>query len=118
MITIKKVGHEAIPVIRELAMLTWPVTYGDILPEGQIDYMLNLYYSEDALKRQMEKENQQFIVATEKKQPVGFASYSPISEDDLVTCELHKLYIDPTLHGKGIGQLLLGHIINDVEAKG
>ena len=40
---------------RFLAQQIWPTAYGDILRQEQISYMLNLFYSPDALMDQMKK---------------------------------------------------------------
>lgn len=114
MISIDKVGPEAIPQVQELAQLTWPVTYGPILPQEQLTYMLGLIYSTEALKAQMEK-GHRFIIAKENNIPVGFAAYSvkdPSVSPSLF--RLHKLYVDPGQQGKGIGRLLLQYIKDDI----
>jgi ribosomal protein S18 acetylase RimI-like enzyme len=117
MISIKKVDKTAIPIIQELANITWHITYREILSAEQINYMLDLFYSEASLKKQIEH-NHQFIVASENNNAVGFASYAPKGKGDTKTYVLHKIYVDPEMHGIGIGQLLIGHIINDIEILG
>lgn len=116
MILIKKVGEAAIPAIQELAEVTWPVAYGAILPEAQLQYMLQLFYSNNALREQMHK-GHQFILATENEEAIAFASYSPkINEQDqpTATWRLHKIYIHPSQQGKGIGKLLIDFIREDI----
>lgn len=112
MIHIEKAGEEAIPAIQELAHITWPVTYGSILQTAeQLEYMLELIYSTDALRLQMQK-GHQFILALEDDAPVGFASYSVVTSPALY--RLHKLYIHPSQQGKGLGRLLLNFIVSDI----
>lgn len=112
MITVQKVGPEAIPMIQNLANIIWPVTYGDILNAQQLDYMMELIYSKPSLQKQMQK-GQQFIVAFDKEQPVGFAAYSP-KENNPQVYKLHKLYILPSQQGKGVGRHLLQFIIQGI----
>ncbi|UAY50805.1 GNAT family N-acetyltransferase [Ferruginibacter albus] len=114
MITIKKVDVSAIPIIIQLANLIWPLTYKDILTEEQIAYMMNLFYSEQSLKNQMER-GHQFILALKDGIPVAYSSYFSKNKK---TIHLQKIYVMPDLQGHGIGQLLLGHIINDIEPFG
>jgi ribosomal protein S18 acetylase RimI-like enzyme len=117
MIAVKKVGEESIPVIQHIVQLTWPVTYGPILSPEQLDYMIDLIYSTDSLKQQVQK-GHQFILATEEDKVVGFASYS-VKDVTRPSCfHLHKLYIDPGQQGKGIGKLLLDYIVEDIKSKG
>jgi diamine N-acetyltransferase len=134
MITVSKVGIESINTIRSLAEHIWKVSYASILSPDQVIYMLDLFYSEASLQKQMD-EGHQFILAkensaskglntsTEYSGAVGFASYSRYERPHLETgtaphqknvYRLHKIYIDPSLQGKGIGKLLIGFIINDI----
>jgi len=62
-----------ISLIREVAHATWPVTYGSLLSEKQLAYMLGMFYTPEALRRQMEQ-GQQFFVAMEGDRCLGFAS--------------------------------------------
>jgi ribosomal protein S18 acetylase RimI-like enzyme len=113
MIPVSKVGIEGIPVIQDLAERTWKVTYASILSPEQMKYMLDLFYSEASLQKQMQ-DGHQFIIAKEKGNAVGFASYSVKSDEEPDTYRLHKIYIAPDQQGKGIGKLLIGFIINDI----
>jgi len=129
MITVSKVGTESILTIKCLAENIWKVAYASILSPAQMSYMLDLFYSEASLQKQMD-DGHQFILAkenslltelntnTEYNGAVGFASYSvkdtgPAGLSPNIY-RLHKIYIDPTLQGKGIGKLLIGFIINDI----
>ena len=118
MVSIIKANADSIPVIKELAYLTWQVTYKEILSVEQIDYMLRLFYDEASLQKQIE-EAHQFILAVENKEVVGFASYAPKKEDDPSVYKLHKIYVHPAQQGKGIGKILLNYIIAMIsKAKG
>ncbi|NCA21292.1 MAG: GNAT family N-acetyltransferase, partial [Crocinitomicaceae bacterium] len=59
----KKATIDHIPVISKLAKEIWPRAYGSIISTQQLDYMLNLIYSPDALKNQIENLQHQFIIA-------------------------------------------------------
>lgn len=113
MIPVGKIGKESIPVITELAKRTWEIAYAKILSLEQMRYMLDLFYSEPSLQKQMD-DGHQFILAKDHNKPVGFASYSVKSPEEKDTFRLHKIYVDPEQQGKGIGKLLIGFIINDI----
>ncbi|MFT3679082.1 MAG: GNAT family N-acetyltransferase [Ferruginibacter sp.] len=113
MIDIKKAGEDAIPVIRNLANITWPVTYGDILSPEQLDYMMELIYSKTSLQKQMQK-GDTFVIAYDADEPVAFAAYSP-RENNKDIYKLHKLYILPNQQGKGLGKLLINYIKDDIQ---
>lgn len=97
------------PAIQEIAYKTWPVTFGDILSTTQIDYMLDMMYSTDSLKEQIEKKGHQFLIAKEGYVNLGFASYELDYRGELKT-KIHKIYILPEQQGKGIGKQMINAI--------
>lgn len=114
MFSIVPVSQDAIPLIRELTFKVWPQTYRGLLTDVQIDYMLEMMYSESSLKRQME-EGSQFIIVYNEDDPVGFASYQRLSPE---IYKLHKIYILETQQGKGTGRFAIDHIIDNIKQKG
>lgn len=75
MIEFKKAIKEDIPTIQQIAYNTWHPTFGKMMPESQIEYMLELMYSENSIKNQMQEKNHIFLLALVDNQSVGFASY-------------------------------------------
>jgi len=69
MFEIKKAVTGDIPLIRELTFRVWPQTYANILSQKQIDYMLEMMYSEASLKKQMTEDACQFIIVYEDGNP-------------------------------------------------
>lgn len=111
---IRMADMDDINTIGYLAQQIWPKAYGNILKPGQLEYMLNLIYSPDALRKQMSGHHQ-FLIAELDSIPVGFASYSLIEKG---VYKLHKLYVLPEVHGRGIGKGLLDFVSEEVLAKG
>ncbi len=103
---IRSATTEDIELIRELTFKVWPQTYANILSPQQIDYMLDMMYSQQSLQQQMES-GAQFIIVYEMEKPVGFASYQEIKP---ALYKLHKLYVLPSQQGKGTGRLLVEYI--------
>ena len=110
MITISKATIKDIKVIREIAFKTWPVTYGEILSKAQIDYMLDLFYSEETLTDKLVNIGHDFLVLKENEICLGFASYEHHYLNSNCT-RLHKLYFLPEYQGKGMGKLMLDKIV-------
>lgn len=113
MLDIRNASAEDAQLIRELSLKVWPQTYSSILSAEQIDYMMDLMYSETALKEQMEK-GHQFIFCYDAKEPVAFASYSELEPS---IYKLHKIYVLTSQQGKGTGKFIIEHIIKDITAK-
>ena len=114
MFSIRNASNQDIPLIRELTFRIWPQTYSSILSQQQIDYMLEMMYSESSLQKQM-NEGCQFIVVYDEKVPVGFASYQEIRQS---VYKLHKIYILPSQQGKGTGRFVIHHILGDIKRRG
>ena len=112
MIKIRFAGIEDLPTIERLAREIWPGTYGHILSAEQLDYMLNLIYSQASLQNQLQNQHQTFVIAELDNEAIGFASWSLI--DDKV-CKLHKLYVHQKTQGKGIGKMLVEFLIEQIQ---
>lgn len=116
-VSVRDAGLDDIPTIGFLAQQVWPPTYSDILSAGQLDYMLNLFYSPESLKQQMTEKNHVFLIAEdEDEQPLGFASYS--STDEPGVFKVHKLYVLPGNQGKGLGRIMIDFIAEQISALG
>lgn len=112
MFDIKKATVADIPLIRELTFRVWPQTYASILTQGQIDYMLEMMYSESSLKKQMTEDGCRFIIVYEDGGPVGFASYS---EEEPQRWKLNKIYILQNQQGKGTGKFVINYVIDEIK---
>jgi len=112
--SIKQATVEDIPLIRDLTFKVWPQTYAPILSQQQIDYMLDLMYSEASLQQQM-NEGSGFIIVYEKDEPVGFAAYLKKTPS---VFKLDKIYVLPSQQGKGTGKFVIDYIIDEIKQKG
>jgi ribosomal protein S18 acetylase RimI-like enzyme len=109
MISIEKNEDTNFTAIRAIAKEVWPIAYGTILSEIQLDYMMEMMYSIDSLQLQANSKNHHFILANENDVTLGFASYEfNISETSKT--KIHKIYILSTQQGKGIGKKLIDFI--------
>lgn len=108
MITIAKATVADLNNITEIAHKTWPLTYGEILSPAQLEYMLNAFYSDAALRANIEY-GHDFILAKEDDICLGFASFEHYYQNKNAT-KIHKIYILPETQGKGIGKLLIDSI--------
>lgn len=109
MIKITEASIEDITKIQNIAHTTWPITYGKILAKEQLDYMLDLIYSDEALTGQMEKKEQLFYLISEDETTLGFIGIEHHYKNQPVT-RIHKIYILPETQGKGIGKKVVEEI--------
>jgi len=111
MITILDAGLNDIKTIQEITNITWPITYGEILSKEQLDYMLGLFYSEEALARQIENKEQLFYLISDSKSIIGFIGIEHNYKNEAIT-KIHKIYLLPETQGKGIGKKVFDEIQN------
>jgi diamine N-acetyltransferase len=118
MVMIRDADIKDVQIIHKLAHHIWPDAYKDILSKEQMAYMLDMMYSHEALQYQIEKQKHEFFIALEEEQPVGFASISPKYKISEGIYRLNKIYVLPTLQGKGVGQKLMAYIISLIKPRG
>ena len=100
--------------IREIAEITWPVTYSDIITSEQIDFMLNWMYDISTISNAINSSNQDFIVLINEGKTIGFSGIEHNYENQFIT-RIHKLYVLPDKQGLGCGKALLNFVISEAK---
>lgn len=108
-VKLKEAGTGDISAISELAAMIWRQHYPSIISHEQIDYMLNLMYSAESLKEQMETKKHRFFLITVSGVTIGFVSASSEKEGEWF---LHKFYIDQLKAAKGAGSRAFGELLD------
>ena len=120
--------------IRSVSERTWPSTYGHIISQEQINFMLDWMYSDASLEKQMYTGCAFYIASIKKEdgqlEAVGFCSVSPDDEKEeeknnstekvagAKAHKLNKLYVLPTAQGTGAGKALLNKCIEVAKSAG
>lgn len=110
--------QEDLPLVRSLAERTWPSTYGQLISPEQIQYMLDLMYSDEALEAQLWA-GHEFLLYEKEGVAIGFAGWSLAPATDLAgpgVYKLNKLYVLPEGQNTGAGKALLHAVIDAVKA--
>jgi GNAT superfamily N-acetyltransferase len=111
---IVRATEAGLPAISELAGVIWRACYPGIITHAQIDYMLARMYSLDVLRDEIRSQGIRYDQLLVDGKPAGFASYGPTSEAGVM--KLHKLYLLPEMHSRGLGSRLLQHVEREVRA--
>ena len=90
---------EKIKELAELASEIWNEHYIKILSQEQIDYMLEKFQSENALKSQIQKGYEYYLISSDD-QTAGFVGFCP--EKDFLF--LSKIYLKCDMRGNGLGR--------------
>ncbi|HEX4888277.1 MAG TPA: GNAT family N-acetyltransferase [Luteibaculaceae bacterium] len=104
-----------IALIKSVIGPAWRATYMPILEPEQVEYMLELLYHREELKRLIQSGEQRFRLIGDGEEIFGFAAWSVV---DANTCKLNKLYLDPQRKGSGAGKTLLRFVEVEVESWG
>lgn len=96
-----------LPELAKLAGAIWRACYPGIISAAQIEYMLSKMYSQETLREELHSKNIRFYRLLVAEQGLGFASIGPTEAADVM--KLHKLYLRPEWHGRGLGSRLLKH---------
>ncbi len=109
-------SEEHLPAISELACIIWHACYPGIITHAQIEYMLARMYTLEVLHDEIRSQGIRYHRLLMDERLVGFASSGPTAEPGVV--KLHKLYLLPELHGRGLGSRLLQQVEREVRAGG
>ncbi len=96
-----------LPEIARLAGVIWRGHYPGIISMAQIDYMLAKMYALETMKEEIQRRGIRYERLLVDGELAGFASFGPTERAGVF--KLHKLYLDPARHGRGLGSLLLQH---------
>lgn len=107
--SINEISKKELNIIQKIVFETWPVAYGEILSEAQLNYMLDKFYNLASLEKTIE-EGHRYFVYFENEIPLGFLGVQAGLKPD--SMKIHKLYVLPQNQGKNIGFKLFQHAEN------
>ncbi len=116
-IKIRNASEAELATVENLAREIWPVSYKGIISPEQIEYMLSRMYSPDTMKDEIRNKGIKFDLLSCDGIDVGYISYGPY-EDEPGTIKVHKLYLKPEYHHKGLGSMMLTHAKEQARAIG
>ena len=101
------VSEADLPAVADLAGVIWRAYYPGIISREQIEFMLARMYSQATLREELHSRQIRFYRLRQGECVGGFASLGPTESAEVM--KLHKLYLLPAWHGRGLGSLLLKH---------
>jgi len=108
--------EDDLPAIARLAGVIWRAHYPGIISIEQIDYMLAKMYALEALREEISRRAIRYERMLVGEELAGFASHGPTEQPKIF--KLHKLYLHPSWHHRGLGSLLLRHCKQEVRKLG
>jgi len=105
---LKKISEDDIDSLQKLSQEIWNLHFPGIISNDQINYMLEEMYNTETIKKELIN-GIIWKIFYLNNDPIGYISYSMMEKNK---CKLHKLYIHPDFHGKGLGKLGLDDVKN------
>ena len=104
MMVLMRPGEEA--QLSRFAGELWHDAYDGLLGGAQVDHMMRTIQSEEAIRRQIEKENYIYFFLFSEGARAGYCALKP-EEEKLF---LSKLYLSEKFRGRGLGQRALREV--------
>lgn len=99
MLTLERVDPEHIPQLAGLASGIWHEYFPCILTEEQIDYMVDMFQSEHAMREQVASKGYRYYFIVSDGEVIGYTGLVP--EGDVLF--ISKVYLKKEHRGKGLG---------------
>lgn len=100
------------PVLYQLMDEVYRLSYRYIW-EDQGDWYVNLIYNRHTLLKELKRPTSNYFFVELDGKKIGILKYDfPFSPKEIEipnSMKLHRLYLHPDVHGKGIAQILLSH---------
>ena len=106
MVSLKPLTLTQISIIQSLSREIWQEHYSKILSQGQIDYMLDLFYSEERILQELE-EGVMWEMLWNDNQVIGFL----VCRLETEKLYLSKIYLKAGQRGSGYGKFLIDHAV-------
>ena len=117
-ITIHEISTvEQLKTVESLAWKIFPETYRDLIPAGQIPYMMKLMYDQTVLGKEI-AEGMKYALIADGETPIGYISWHTADDGSTKFMRLEKLYLDFSWHGRSIGNMGLLFVIEKARQAG
>ncbi len=116
-IELKKVESDEISAMCQVAEKAWHISYDQLLPPGQVDYMVERFQSPKAVKEQINQENYVYYMVLADGTPKGFAGFAPWyqGQEEMF---LSKVYLLPEVQGQGAAGKMFRLVESEAQRQG
>lgn len=112
MFSIRKGDADDRFLINELASQIWEPTYGKILCKEQLDYMFEMMYDPENIRKQMTEQGHRYFIASIDGVPSGYISLERKDDDTFI---IQKIYALPRCQGTGLGRYMVDEAVKHLK---
>ena len=105
---VRSAAARDLSAVSALLTRTWHDTYDRLYGSAKVGEITSSWHSVEALGRQLEAPQSEFLVADDGAEIVGMAFARMV---DASTAHLFQLYVDPIAQGTGLGRALLDELM-------
>ena len=105
---VRSASPRDLPAVSALLTRTWHDTYDKLYGSAQVGRITSSWHSVEALQRQLDAPQSEFLVADDGAEIVGMAFARMV---DKGAAHLFQLYVDPVAQGAGLGRDLLAELV-------
>lgn len=95
--------------IARCAEITWHDTYDELLPDGQVEYMIDRYQSADVIKHDISQNGYVYYIAVKNQKIIAYCGIKPEQEKLFVS----KIYVLPEYQRQGIASSLFKTVLEN-----
>ena len=107
---IRRIGREELSTVIALGREIWNQHYPGIISQAQIDYMLSVWYQQDAMEREMQQRGAVYaLIEVADQGAVGYIGFEQEAGSRVLF--LSKLYLKQQTRGMGLGRLALDWVM-------
>ena len=105
---VRSASPRDLAAVSALLTRTWHDTYDKLYGSAKVGEITSSWHSVEALQRQLDAPQSEFLVADDGAEIVGMAYARMV---DRGTAHLFQLYVDPVAQGTGLGRALLEELV-------
>jgi len=105
---IEVTDQEQVSIVEALAREIWTEHYTPIIGREQVEYMLRVFQSNEAISAQIETEGYRYFLMEEEGRYVGYMAVQSTGEELF----LSKIYVEASRRGKGFGKKAIRFLEN------
>ncbi len=112
-VAIREAQEKDLPRLQQFSIKTFIDSFGEDNTKEDMDHYIEQAFNEDQIRAAFKEPDATFFLAFQNDELAGYARVRNNQEEihDLQALELHRIYVDNKIIGRGIGKILLDYCL-------